>query len=292
MALYVHLTFAENAKAIQRSGITPTRLVDNSKGVFALPVIQNFYISHQWVRELKRRPRGSGLIVGVYLRIPDDEIVRIGHYGYLNEKEKLTATQAASVMLECENRLGFEVIISRRIHRSEIHKIKRLPQGIGWRYRANSHGIRPCPCRYCNRGTYGAQQIREKYDEPFYTSHSVEELQQRIIDSVDIKEINECLLEMPRKRIRVNPAFLYKIFEFNNPDLLESLAFVLVRFQHPEVRKMLVKLVEYPDNHVKKAAVESIWALYRYEAVSILQPYLVDLFVATTLADCNSENLI
>lgn len=285
MALYVHLTLAENAKAIQRSGISATKLTDELKGVFALPVTQNFYISHQWVRELKRKQRGSGLIIGIYFRIPDDEVVRIGHYGYLQEKENVTATQAAGIMLECENRLGFEVMIPRKISRNEIQSIRRLPQGLGWRYQPASHGIRPCPCSYCTRGTYGAQQIRSKYDEPPYVARSVEELRQCLSNSCNPKELSEALLELPRKRSKVNPSFLYRIFEFDNADLLEDLAIVLVRFQHPEVRKMLTKLVEYPDDRVKQAAVASIWDLYHQEAFTILQPYVADPCVASALTE-------
>lgn len=55
MALFVHLTPEKNIKSIKRNGI---KLSGNKnfgqRGVYAMPVIQNFYISHQWLRELKR----------------------------------------------------------------------------------------------------------------------------------------------------------------------------------------------------------------------------------------------
>jgi len=113
MAMYVHLTFAKNVDAIRRGGISRLRSAHkcNVSGVFALPVVRNFYISHQWLRELKRRGRGS--IVGVYFRIPDNEHVWIGHYN--SEHRPMTATQAAAVIMSSESAEGWQVLVPRRI---------------------------------------------------------------------------------------------------------------------------------------------------------------------------------
>jgi hypothetical protein len=54
---------------------------------------------------------------------------------------------------------GFEVIVPRRIKRSEIIRIKRLPQVAGWRYKPGAHGERPCVCLCCERGQYGVQKL-------------------------------------------------------------------------------------------------------------------------------------
>ena len=78
MAMFVHLAPEKRAKLIVRRGIN--RLRKNAagpKGVFAMPVTRNFYVSHQWLRELKRK--GESPIVGVYFRIPDEEYVWMGH---------------------------------------------------------------------------------------------------------------------------------------------------------------------------------------------------------------------
>lgn len=52
---------------IRRNGIRRLRKARGGwpVGIFAMPVTRNFYISHQWLRELKRR--GQGAIAGVYL---------------------------------------------------------------------------------------------------------------------------------------------------------------------------------------------------------------------------------
>lgn len=68
-----------------------------------MPVVRNFYVSHQWLREFKRR--GEGPIAGVYFRIPDDEVVSIGHYNQAHQA--MSAAAAASLIMEAENREGF-----------------------------------------------------------------------------------------------------------------------------------------------------------------------------------------
>jgi len=80
MAMFVHLAFETDVKSILRSGVS---LPKKSKGIFAMPVSLNFFVSHQWLRELKRRKNVT--IYGVYFRIKDDEKVLVGHY---NQKHK------------------------------------------------------------------------------------------------------------------------------------------------------------------------------------------------------------
>ena len=76
-----------------------------------MPVMRNFYVSHQWLRELKRRGRGE--IVGVYFRIADDETVWVGHYNQAHQQ--MTAAEATTMIHSEESAEGFEVIIPRRI---------------------------------------------------------------------------------------------------------------------------------------------------------------------------------
>ena len=157
MAIFVHLTFEKNLKAILRNGISRVR---KDGGIYAMPVTRNFYVSHQWLREMKRRTSGS--VVAVYFRIPDDTPVQVGRYNQYHRQ--MTAAQAVATMMDCQNREGFEVIIPRKIDRSEIHRYRTLPQVIGWRYYPESHGRKPCGCPYCQRGDYGARKLRKRYE--------------------------------------------------------------------------------------------------------------------------------
>lgn len=147
MAMLVHLTPEKNVKAILRSGITCQKKgYWRSGGVYAVPVTRNFYVSHQWLRELKRG--GQRTICAVYFRIPDDEQVWVGHY---NQNHRyMTAAEAASIMSAADIRKGYEVIIPRPIAKSEIHRVRHLPQVIGWRYMPGAHKFSTCMCIVCN----------------------------------------------------------------------------------------------------------------------------------------------
>ena len=110
--MFVHLAPEKRVKSILRNGISRLRKHKAGvQGVFAMPVMRNFFVSHQWLRELKRR--GQGAIAGIYFRIPDDEIVWVGHYNQAHQS--MTAAEAAATILAAEPSEGFEVIIPRRI---------------------------------------------------------------------------------------------------------------------------------------------------------------------------------
>ncbi len=79
--MFVHLTTEARIPRIRRNGIARLRKAAGAlpEGVYAVPVSRNFYASHQWLRELKRRNQGP--IAGVYFRVPDGQTVWLGHYG-------------------------------------------------------------------------------------------------------------------------------------------------------------------------------------------------------------------
>jgi hypothetical protein len=166
MATFVHIADERDALAIRRNGLTLPkarwRSSENDRykwGVFALPVIADFMLSHQWVRELKRRGHRSA--VGVYFRIADNELVWAGLYN--KEKTQMTATEAAA-RLRNERLLGFEVIIPKSILASNISAIRPIPH-VGWRFFPEAKGNPPrCLCKYCNRGEIRNKRMRERLD--------------------------------------------------------------------------------------------------------------------------------
>ncbi len=159
--MFVHLTAEKNLKAILRNGISRMRKTPATPGIFAMPVTRNFYVSHQWLRELKRSSHG-GMIAGVYFRIPDDQNVLVGHYN--QPHQNMTATQAAALISSQANPEGYQVIVPRRVEKGEIHRVRVLPQIVGWRYQPGAHGKKPCPCPICVKGNFGARKIRIKFD--------------------------------------------------------------------------------------------------------------------------------
>jgi len=154
MAMFVHLAPESSIPLIRRNGIRRTRKTVGSitGGVYAVPVTRNFYASHQWLRELKRLHPGS--LAGIYFRIPDDDQVWVGHYQ--QHHEWMTAAEAVGTFTEAEDAQGWEILIPRRIEAAEVHRVRSLPQVIGWRFSPTSKGKKPfCNCKFCNRGDYG-----------------------------------------------------------------------------------------------------------------------------------------
>ena len=160
MALFVHLAPESQLERIRRSGIARLRRAVGSipRGVFAVPVTKNFYVSHQWLRELKRRNEGP--LAGVYFRVPDEEQVYVGHYKRVHRW--LSAADAVAQFAAADDPLGWEVVIPRRIEANEIHRTRRLTQVVGWRFFPTAKGKPPfCTCKFCTRGEYGSAKLRQ-----------------------------------------------------------------------------------------------------------------------------------
>lgn len=169
MALFVHLAPENESDSIRRSGIKPRRIRNGAlegyeRIVFAMPLTNDYYVSHQWLRELKRN--GQRSIVGIYFRVPDEQIVMVGHYHQAHAE--MSASEAVGMVFNAENAEGYEVVIPRKIDAKEIHEIKRLPQVLGWRYDPKSHGRELCGCAVClRRGEIKSKRIREAYESAF-----------------------------------------------------------------------------------------------------------------------------
>jgi len=161
MAMFVHLTPESRLAVIRRNGIRRDRRAvgEFPGGVFAVPVTRNFSVSHQWLRELKRRNQGA--FAGVYFRLPDAEQVWVGHYRQTHRW--MSAAEAVGEFDSAADAQGWEVIIPRRIKAGELHRVRTLPQVVGWRFSPESKGKPPfCTCKFCNRGDYGIRRMRER----------------------------------------------------------------------------------------------------------------------------------
>ena len=166
MANFVHLTDDKTIETIRRSGIRLAKIHNNDypAGIFCMPVTNDFFASHQWARELKRF--GKKNLYGIYFRIKDDEPV---WYGYYNAEHRHdNAVKAIHTFDKLENKMGFQVVIPRKIYANEIYKIKAVPL-MGWRFYPTSKGRRPCLCPACiGRGEYDVNNMKEQHLEEYW----------------------------------------------------------------------------------------------------------------------------
>ena len=161
MPVFVHVADQRDAASIRRSGLllpkARLRELENAvfkHGVFAMPMVPDFQLTHQWVRELKRR--GLRCAVGVMFRVPDDELVWAGLY---NEPKVLVTASDCASWLHHDRVLGFEAVVRRAIPARAVFSIRPLPP-VGWRYFPDAHERGSfCCCKFCQRGMFKGRRL-------------------------------------------------------------------------------------------------------------------------------------
>ncbi|MET8336975.1 hypothetical protein [Streptosporangium canum] len=166
MPLFTHLTSADDVRSIRRAGVRArSRDHEGTAGVFCLPILPSYQLTHQWGRELRRGGRRT--MVAVDFRLPDDEPVFVGHYGRAHQE--LPSAEAAALIAGCEDARGYEVFVPRAITAKELHRVRAVNPVTGWRYMPGVHGRFPCPCPMCiPRGQYGGAKIRQAAESRGY----------------------------------------------------------------------------------------------------------------------------
>jgi len=162
MAQFIHLFDESDVSSIRRVGI---RLVKTKwrklAGVFLFPLTENFVVSHQWMRELRRR-RGQTLFAA-RIRLNDAERVFLGKYN--EDHVEMTAARAIGIVRQHHDPMGLEVVLPRSVRAREIESTYRPPKVVGWRYHPAARGRSPCGCPYCQRGEPFGRRVREAYEQ-------------------------------------------------------------------------------------------------------------------------------
>jgi hypothetical protein len=133
VAIFVHLTAEQNVDRILRKGINRFRQQDDHPGgIFAMPAARRFFVSYQWLGELKEL--GHVQVAGLYFHISGSEPVWVGHYR--RSHRRMMAAEATELFLREKRPEGFEVIIPRKIKPEEIYRIHHLAQVLPWKRHA------------------------------------------------------------------------------------------------------------------------------------------------------------
>jgi len=262
MPTLVHLADERETSNIKRNGI---KIGKFRQGIFCMPVMQSFYLSHQWLRELKRR--GVKTFVGVYFKVDSKTKVFAGKYN--SEHRHIELGQAIKEIQTIDDPLGYEIIIDRKIDAKKIEKIKNLPQTIGWRYKPRANGQKPCSCDYCIKSTIKANRIREKFNSK-ESIPSYAELLKRLEKEEDVFEIENLLCHLRSKRRKGDPNELLFLLDKKSVSIDQEIALTLKKFRHKNTRTMLQTLLAKPDNDTREFAAASLIELYGQE----VEPYL------------------
>lgn len=163
MPILTHLTSAKREGSIRRAKIKPVSPgYGTPRGVFCMPLLLDYFLSHQWLRESKRR--GQRTIVAVDFRLPSGETAWIGHYN--RPHDETSVGRAIGMLMALEDARGFELIVPRPIRREELLRVRTPRQVLGWRYFPDAHGRRPtCACRVClPKGSIKSRRLRRRLD--------------------------------------------------------------------------------------------------------------------------------
>jgi hypothetical protein len=162
MAMFVHIADARQQRSLERSGIRPSgSRREPGRGVYAMPVLADYFVSHQWLRELKRG--GAKTMLAIHFRVPDGETVLVGHYRAAHAA--MEAARAIGLIMAAPDARGYEVLIPRKIEPAEIHALRPISQIVGWRYYPEAHGKRPCGCPVCvPRGSIKSRKLRDAFE--------------------------------------------------------------------------------------------------------------------------------
>lgn len=265
MPTLVHLADERETSSIKKNGI---KIGKHRQGIFCMPVLTNFYLSHQWLRELKRS--GVKTFVGVYFKINSKTKVFAGHFNA--DHKHIELGEAIKEIQTIEDPLGYEIIIDRKIDAREIDKIKSLPQNIGWRYKPRANGLKPCGCDYCIKSTIKGNRIRQKYD-PKEENISYKEILERLKTENDISEIENLLCSVRGKKRKGDPTELLFLLDKNSISIDQEIALTLKMFKHKATKAILLKLLDKDDSDTREFAANSLLELYGNDAEKILKDY-------------------
>jgi len=104
MPILVHLADEKDSKKIISGGI---KIGKYRRGIYCMPVLPDFYVPHQWLRELKST--GAKTLVGIYFRMDSEQLVFAAKYG--TNHKYITLGKAIKEIITIEDPLGYELII-------------------------------------------------------------------------------------------------------------------------------------------------------------------------------------
>ncbi|MFG2330640.1 HEAT repeat domain-containing protein [Streptomyces sp. NPDC048604] len=262
MVTFVHLTPAANSARVRRGGLRAQGRGE-WRGVFLFPVLPSYTLTHQWLRELSRRP-GPRQLVAVHVRLADAETVRVGRY---NDREPVMTTAAEAVrrITALEDPRGWEVFLPRPVAAREVRAIRPVRQVNGWRYFPDAHGRTPCTCYGCRvRGEYGSQRLRRRRPHPFDGPPPPPRVLLARLDAAEARGDAAALSEALRwygMRRRGPLPRLAALAGHPDPTVRTALVEAVAYWRTPGVQDLLRELADDPHPDVREAVADALETL-------------------------------
>lgn len=242
MPRLVHLTPESRRKAIERSGIRAA--------VYAMPVLPDFSVSYQWLREL-RRWHGERMIA-VHFVVPSDEPVLVGRYNLPHEQ--LPLGEAIRRVLAAPR--GCEIILTRRVRAREVVGIRAITQLVGWTEVPEPGSAFDCICAACVApGTRDlSRRVRAAYERHILAAR-------RGATTDDVRRALANLdTPLERARGRIAPDKLLAFTKSKDADVRRAAIGLLRHFRWADVEPVLARGLLDDHGGVREAAVASLVA--------------------------------
>jgi hypothetical protein len=218
------------------------------RAVFAMPLLPDFSVTYQWLREL-RRWHGERMVAAHFL-LSGDEHVFVGRYNAVHARLSLRD----AVRRVIEEPLGNEIVVTRSIRRREVLGIRTLTQRVGWTEVPEPGAKFDCLCMACvPRGT------------PDLLRRARAAFERAVLEARNAKSSEDAIaalrrLDTPLERAdgRIPPDKLLLFVKAQDDDVRRTVAGVLGRFRWAQVGSALTGLLLDSDERVRRAAVESI----------------------------------
>jgi len=253
---FLHLAPASRERAIKRAGLSGSKVTlttthgttSLSRAIFAMPIIADFWTTHQWLRELRRGH--DERLIAVCFRVDDDETVHVGRY---NEPHQPMRARASARWI-AQHPAGAEVVVAHRIESRDILRIRQITQLVGWTSVPEGEKKWNCVCHAClPRGSRDLmRRVRAAFADATLAAAQARS-EEQILEALGRLEI-----PLERARGRIAPSKLLVHARSPNPKVRRSAAQILGHFKRAQVEKVLLRLLEDDHPEVQCEAVEAL----------------------------------
>lgn len=218
------------------------------RAVFAMPVLPDFGVTHQWLREL-RRWHGERM-VAVHVRVPDDLVVLVGRYGQAHRE--LEARHAAKHV--AARPAGAEIVVPRAIGRAEIVAVRELTQLVGWVEIPEAERRFDCVCPVClPRGIPDrVRRLNAAY------RRALDAYRRATTTDAKLDALAKAGTVLGEARGRLDEAPLVRIARSPDPEVRQRAAALLATFGWSRASKALAALLFDDHPFVRSRAVDAI----------------------------------
>ncbi len=218
------------------------------QAVFAMPMLQDFARTHQWVRELRRYR--AQRIVAVHLSLPRTEQVYVGRYARPHELMPL----GEAIGWVQRNHAGAEIVVPRKVSAREAVSIRDVPQLVGWVETPEARSHYDCVCVACiPPGQRDLQRrVRAAYQKHLRDAHAAPDAEQVAA------AVGGMGVALERARGQISPRKLLAFAGSDSEAVRRSVAWALSEFRATDVEPALLRLAVDPSESVRECALQSL----------------------------------